>query len=331
MKCYKKLFSIILAILFIMYTPCISFASNETNNSNKYEEYHDQINFNDLMVFVVNKDNIVVNVDPAISFFKKIKANLQKKKYDRYIDNHPEEVDELIDSVNSSDCICAISYTEAPVVYTQDHYERVLKGSNNPSNIFSVNANAASAVSSSLRYRLTLKTTIIRSGRSNPYTYTAITSGTWENSTSIISGEKKPAAGEDSVLQACPVTTNSSSFSSTYNYSTNGSKNGQEGINFFMSDGKDSWVQYNVKDDPPGLAQLKTFKLTQTFKAKITYSDKKINSYYVHTWKKMDISASAGASAGISGGLPTMGVQLTITPSIKNCQWQLYNYVTYNW
>lgn len=334
MKCYKKLFSIILAILFIMYTPCISFASNEANsNRNKYEEYHDQINFNDLMVFVVNKDNIVVNVDPAISFFKKIKANLQKKKYDRYIDNHPEGVDELIDYVNSSDCICAISYTEAPVVYVEDHFERIPKENINNTNPFVINANAAEQSGTSIgskAYNFTLKTTILKRGVKKPYTYYAMTSGTWSKNSSRDS-KKKPAAGFDYVLQSCPVMTTKDYLNSTYTHNTDGSKNGQMGINYFRRDGGSSWVKYEIADNPSGLAQLSTFKLTQTFSAQATSETKKIYSYYVHTWKAMSVSATATGNVGTSGGSPSMGVSLTIIPSIESKQWQIYDYVVYSW
>lgn len=80
MKVYKKVLGIVLAILLIVSTPCMSFANNTKNSYNieKYEEYHDQINFEDLMMFVVNKSAIVVKVDPTISFFKKSKETKGK-------------------------------------------------------------------------------------------------------------------------------------------------------------------------------------------------------------------------------------------------------------
>lgn len=336
MKAYKEILGIFLAILFIMSTPCISFANNTKTGYNdvKYEEYHDQINFEDLIIFVVNKSDIIVKVDPTISVFKKIEAKRQKKKYDKYIKNRPEAETELLNSVNSGDYVCAVSYTEAPVVFVGDHYERIPKKDNVNISLFAISANAAdkTAISkASLRHRLTLQTSIVRRGTSSPYTYTARTYGTWDNSASVLGGEKKPADGNDFVMQACPTITNSSRFSSTYNYETSGSKNGKEGTNYFMTDGGDSWVKYEVVDDPSGLAQLKTFSLSQTFRAQATTATKNINSYYIHTWKQMSVSVSASGNAGVSGGKPSAGVSLSFTPTVADKQWQLYNYISFNW
>lgn len=239
-----------------------------------------------------------------------------------------------MNAINSSDYICAISYTEAPLVYVEDHYERIPKENSIDTNPFSINASAADKTLSSdpsSRYYLTLKTTITRRGSSNPYTYYASTSGTWDNSTSVFGGEKQPSSGNDFIMQACPTVTNSAIFSSTYNYSTNGSKNGQEGINYFMTGGGDSWIKYEVVDDPVGIAQLNTFRLQQTFKAQTTTATKKINSYYIHTWKEMSVSVTVGGNAGTSGGKPSAGVTLSFTPTISGKQWQLYNFVSYNW
>lgn len=199
--------------------------------------------------------------------------------------------------------------------------------------ILSLKANAADRTKDTLepsgRGGLTLKTTIIRRGTSSPYTYHAYTKGTWQNSAK--SGENHPAPGNDFVMQSCPTVTSSSSFSSTYNYSTSGSKNGQNKKNFFYKDGGPSWIEVEVVDDPIGLAQLSSFTLTQTFKAKATSTTKKIYSYYIHTWKSLDITVSASGSAGLSGETPSVGVTLQYTPSIKNNDWKVYNYVSYDW
>lgn len=262
------------------------------------------------------------------------KAKKQKEKYERYVENHPQAVNELLDAVNSSDHICAISYTEAPVVYAEDHYERIPKEDNANLSLFAISASAADKIDTSkasLRHKLTLQTSIVRRGTSAPYIYTARTYGTWDNSPSVFGGEKKPAAGNDFVVQACPTITNSDWFSSTYNYETSGSKNGQEGINYFRTDGNDSWVKYEVVDDPVGLAQLETFSLSQTFKAQSTTATKKINSYYIHTWKQMSVTVTANGSAGVSGGKPSAGVALSFSPSISEKQWQLYNSVSFDW
>ncbi len=332
MKIYKKALAIILSVLLVLFTPCVSIAGDLPEDINNYEEFHDQINFDDLLVFVVNKDDIVVEVDPTVSILKKAKAIKQKEKYEKYVQNHTTAEKDLLDAVNSSEYICAISYTDIPLVYADGHYERVIKENELNSSLFGVTVSATEKESEpTLRHRLTLKTSIKRSGSSNPYTYTAKTIGEWDNSVSLIGGEKKPAAGNDFVMQSCPTVTATTSFKSTYNYETSGSKKGQEGINYFLTDGGDSWAQYEVVDDPVGNAQLKTFELTQTFKAKTTEKTKKINSYYIHTWKTITLSVTVSGNAGTSGGKPTAGVELSITPSREDKQWKAYNPVSFDW
>ncbi len=329
MKICRKWFAFILAVLTIVATPCSSYAANAENINIgiQYEEYHDQINFDGLMVFSVNKKDVVVEVDPTISWHEKLDAERQLCKYNKYVERHPEAVSELLDSVNNSDLVCAISYTEAPLIYVVDHFERIPKNS-----VVSLDQFTTSATSTaSTRYNLTLKTSVTRAGSSNPYTYTAKTYGTWDNSISVFTGKKKPAGGNDFVLQSCPTVTSETSFSSRYNYKTSGSIYGIQGKNYFLSDGGDSWAKYEVVDDPTGLAQLKTFELVQKFKAISTTKTKKINSYYIHTWEAMSVSVSVGGEVGMSGKEPSAGVSLSITPSITDKQWQLYNYVSFDW
>lgn len=332
MKAYKKVVGVALAILLILSTPCVSFANNiKSDRKSKYEEYHDQINFEDLMIYVVNKNNIIVDVDPTISLIKMIKAKRQKKKYDRYAANNPEAVTELLNTVISGDYICAVSYTETPLIYVDDHYERIPREDNNLP-LFAIDASAADKTATSTaskRHCLTLNTSIVRRGTSAPYIYTARTYGTWDNL--VLDEEKAPATGNDFILQACPTVTSSVRFSSKYNHETSGSINGIEGKNYFKENGGDSWIQYEIVDAPAGLAKLSEFSLSQTFRAQITTETKKINSYYIHTWKQMDVTVSVSGSAGVSGGKPSAGVSLSFTPSIKDKQWQLYNYIAFNW
>lgn len=45
----------------------------------------------------------------------------------------------------------------------------------------------------------------------------------------------------------------------------------------------------------------------------------------------MSVSVSVSGNAGKSGGQPSAGVSLSFTPTISDKQWQLYNFVSYNW
>ena len=307
-------------------------ALEDTSDYSEYVEHRDQIDFDDLTICIVNDKDVVVEVDQTANLLKTLKAKKQKEKYDKYIDGHPESIGQIQENIKDGNYICAISYTEAPLIDKGDHYERVKKEEKKKSSLFAINAYAADISKksdASKSYNLTLQTTILRRGTSYPYQYTAITSGEW--TTSIKSGKTAPAAGGDFVLQSCPTVTNKSAFSSVYNYKTNGSINGQEGTNYFQRNGGNSWVEYEVIDDPVGIAQLKSFRCSQTFKARTTSYYKKINSYYVHTWKQMTLSVTPSTQAGFSGENPVVEVGLSLTPSIKSEQWQLHNAVSFNW
>ncbi len=45
----------------------------------------------------------------------------------------------------------------------------------------------------------------------------------------------------------------------------------------------------------------------------------------------MTLSVTSGTKVGISGENPVAEVSLSLTPSIKNEQWQLHNAVVFNW
>lgn len=77
-------------------------------------------------------------------------------------------------------------------------------------------------------------------------------------------------------------------------------------------------IMFKIYYGAIGLAQLKTFALTQTFKAQTTSATKKINSYYIHTWRQMSVSLSVSGSAGTTGGKPSAGVSLSFSPTISD-------------
>ncbi len=330
-KTYKQSFylKIVLALILVIAMSIGSFSLDSFATSNDitqtaYEETHDQINFENLMIVLVDNENLLVDVDPTVSIFKRSNAETQKEKYDNYIANVPHAEKELANAIKDGENICALSYTIAPVVFVDNHFERIPKGNDESRSVTTESY-------PSYRNNLTLCTRLTISGSSNPYTYTAVTYGTWDNEAStLIGGEQSPASGYDYVLQACPTVTSSTSFSSTYNYSTNGSTYGQNGINYFLADGGNSWVKYEIVDDPLGIAQLHTFYCTQTFSAISTSATKKINSYYVHTWDTISISVTTSGSAGTSEGYPAASVELSITPSIVEKSWQLYNPLSYS-
>lgn len=334
-KVLRTVIAVILAfVLSVGYIPTNAFAANNKNNGVKYEETHDQITFDDLAVYVVNKTDVVVDVDPSISIFRKIEAKKQKEKYYKYIEEHPEGVEDLKNAINSSELICAISYTDAPLVYVDDHYERIKKEKTS-TNMFGIKATALEEESDGTpggNNKFTLKTIISRAGNKNPYLYTAQTVGIWDTNISLIfNKENKPAEGGDYVIQTCPITTHTAMFFSEYNYSTDGNTQGQEGVNFFQRDSGDAWIKYEVYDDPLGLAQLKNFYCIQMFDAIATDDTKKVYSQYVHTWDTMTLDVSFNFIVNPTGGKPLLVPIPTLDPEIEERQWQLNDFVSYDW
>ncbi len=329
-KIVKPAVSIILVLTLVLSSMIFSFASS--NHANDYQETHEQINFNNLDVAIINGDNIQVSVNSSTPFYKKNKAKKEKEKFDEYIAKHPEVEEELVPELESGEDIACISYTEVPLQLVDDHYERIPEESNN--SILGLVAHATSSKGNhpSATTNFTLTTSITKgeyNSKKGGYKYTAKTTGTW-SSNSIKSGSKYPASGYDYSFQTCPVVISSSFFTSTYNYKTNGSASGQKNVNYWLADGGNGWKEYQITDDPAGSAQLKTFTQTSMFYADSTKKTKAINSYYIHTWKSMKVSVSVSGNCGISGGEPSAGIELSITPSIQEKSWKCYDYVSYN-
>ncbi len=158
--------------------------------------------------------------------------------------------------------------------------------------------------------------------------YIASSWGTWERG-SWVGGKNYPASGHDYLLQSVPDSFSrlSHDFSCLYNTSgspdlTSKAYNGTEGKEYTITDGGNTYIKVKLKDDPFGLGRLSMCILQTTHRSSSNES-RTINSYYVHTWKEMDISVSISAHS-------SREASLTITPSISENSWQVYSYVTFN-
>lgn len=318
---FKKLFAVILSVIIFISTNFFNiFAVNEIHESDRYKEEHGQIDFNDLDVYVVNSNDIVVEVNSNASWFKKIAAKKEKSEYEKFIAKSPDNRQYFVDAVNSGEQLVALSYTEVPLKLVDDHYERIEKERYTGS-LLGITARAGNGAISDgeSKFNFTLRTKVTKSGS----TYTATTLGTWSKN-SVLGGEKYPAGGGGFVLQSCPYTTYDKKF--TCLYSTG--KVGVSGTDYSARTGGDTFMEYEVADDPFGNIQLFNFEMSQKFRTSDVYKMKKINSYYVHTWKQMSLIVSASASASTS---TEASVSLSITPGILDKQWQVYDYVICEW
>ncbi|MDR1927196.1 MAG: hypothetical protein LBQ33_00985 [Oscillospiraceae bacterium] len=296
----------------------------------EYLEYHEQIDFADLNVAVANVDELVVTVDEGTSLFKRVSARKELDKLTAYMAKYEDVEQELIADVLKDDGdVAALSYTEAPLIEADGHLERISVATKSVLP-FTVSVSAATGQSSgSGKYTFTLQTRIQSFGyASGAYVYEARTTGRW-SSTSILGGEKHQASGHDFVLQASPELVYSDAFSCKYKqYVLGGTKNGVIREDYWKEGGGDAYVKYAVKDMLPSLIELTDFTLITTHRAQATATSqkpKKINSYYVHTWKKMDLGVSVSGKVSLHPS-----ITLSLTPQFVEKQWQVYDYVVYN-
>lgn len=147
---------------------------------------------------------------------------------------------------------------------------------------------------------------------------------------SWIGGHNYPASGNDYILQSTPTSFNhlSHDFTCLYNKSSNPDLSsdayyGTEGSEYSFVNGGSDFLRVDFMDDPLGMSRLALAVLTVN-NATTSYNGyRTINSYYVHTWKNMSINVSITSSS-------SQAVSLSITPSINEKSWQIYNYVSFN-
>lgn len=318
-------------IMILMLSMC-NFYVGATDSDSMYEETRDQINIK-YTSLNVDEDELSIQIKDD-NFIYRYFGNKEQAKLSEVIEKYPEVEKAIIQTIQTEKEVCAIAYTEAPVYIYKDHMERVRK--NRPLlnfadfflSLFPI-ANAQSATGPNAyeaEGNFTLFTYVTKESNG---TYTVGSMALWDYG-SWIGGEKYPASGYDFLLQAVPESFYhlSHNFNSIYTKSGNiqvtpDAYTGREGYEYTITDGGSSYMQVKLKDDPIGLARLSACTF-ETNSASDNYNGyRKINSYYVHTWKSMDISVSVAGNSGKE-------VSLSITPSVSEKSWQVYSYVSFN-
>lgn len=171
-KKHLKLLSVILATVLLMNSYITGYAVDTTKH--KFIEYTDQVYLDNIDVAIVDKENLLFTVTPNTSILKSSKARKEIKILESFFDEHPDTESQVSDLLQSGD-LCAISYTETPLEFKEDHYERISTKA----------ANVQSAIGKTEKGgngNFTLTTAIMRSGSataSGEYLYTAMTVGEW--------------------------------------------------------------------------------------------------------------------------------------------------------
>lgn len=303
----------------------------ENANEPQYVETHTEINLENVDLAVANNQDLIISVDESQNFIDKYIGEKNAEKITDLIEEYPNIENNIIDMIDNNEDIVAIGCTEAPVILIDGNLERI--EINKPDTIIdtiSMNAEASSYKESNEvtknKGNLALSTWVSRCGynkNTKKYTYVSHTTATWSKN-SAIGGSNYPASGYDYIASTVPknFTITKDVCHAVYK-SGNKELNGKEGTDFWSFDGSNNYTVYELKDDPVGPRQLKTVGLTITSKASSNKNDKRISSYYFHTWKKisMDISVSANT---------TKEVTLSFSPSVKEKNWKLYSYVNFN-
>ena len=107
-----KVLAVVIIVVAIFAAPILS--AHAEDLANPYEETHEQINFEDLNVYVVGGDELVVEADNSAGLIRRWKAKGEKAKLDKYLKNHDNAEEDILDMALESDELCAIAYTDAP-------------------------------------------------------------------------------------------------------------------------------------------------------------------------------------------------------------------------
>ena len=330
MKRVKR--STVLFLTMILMLSMCKFYVDATESDSIYEETRDQINIKYISLNV-DDDELSIQVKDN-NFIYRYFGDKEKKELSDVLERYPESESAIAQTIQTGEDVCTISYTEIPIRIYEDHSERVMKETK-PSllmrivSAFVPIAYAAQTQSGTTAEKVDKNFALFTMvSKQTDGTYIASTWGTWEKG-SWIGGEKYPASGYDFVLQSVPDSFSRTSHDFSCLYNTSGSSDltdnayyGNEGTEYSITDGGNTYLQVEVQDDPFGLGRLSMCILRTTLRGNLN-GWRTINSYYIHTWKSLDISVSISVNS-------SKEALLQITPSISGKSWQAYSYVTFD-
>lgn len=309
---FKSILCLALSAVMLTGTCATAFAQE---NTPKYQETYLYVDFANLDISkgqdgwtIVPKNNLSKSTNTS--------AESDIDKLDALIEEFPDVEENLFDDISEDDELVGVSFTEVPLMQVDDHYERIPVNTN--PNARGTEESDQNGKGKFLLYtKITGGTTAVTGG----YKYTAYTYGSWSVN-NILGGSNYPASGDDFVFQTSPSTFSrtSDSMSAKYDHSPT---TGVSGDDYWRENGDSSYVRYGIADDPLGYRQNTSFTLKTVSAGPKSSAVRQIGSYYVHTWSEMNVSASVDFSSEKS-------VTLSITPSISEESWQVYNYVPFS-
>lgn len=330
----KKFLSVFISIILIISSFVVSaYAQDESI----YEETRSEIDLSCLNVSVVDGKKLKYN--SRSGFFKKIVGNREKEKLDDLLASIPEYENLLIDYMNCNEPIHTLSVVNVPVVWAEDHYERIKKENHfSLSKIFSklfISASATSFVPGewgdvSERGVFTIGMGILK--RYNEETdeneYVTITLAFWTGH-SIVGGANYPAMGEDIIAVSSPYysTMIDNKLEAQYvNYKDDIREGSETATNpdFWLKEVEENYCAYAIKEDPLWTWQLQHCIVTTTFVGDYANKTRKATSKYVHTWKSMDFDIE------VLLGNSQEETKIVIVPDIVEKTWECACYVSFD-
>lgn len=266
-------------------------------------------------------------MNSQVGFFDKFAANANKNNLENFLNNYPDIKKELINAISQNNEYCVLGYTEVELQEDENgNLVRVEKSDCNEKKSLSIAANAASTSADGdeeSKYYFAFVTSIYRNRSKNPYEYVATSTGTWSKNNAT-SGKKYPAGKDDYIMQTAPTSLQRTGKSITVTY--NDYTKGKSGTHYSLENGDSSYLRYSIVDDPLGSKQLKRVRLVVTYEGNSSSKYRYINSYYVHTWQKIDLDISIDTSASLDKSL---SVSLNFDPNIETDYWRVYSYVNF--
>lgn len=297
----------------------------------EYEEYHDQIDFDNLNLLMTSETSIDAYADTDSGLFDYLDGRKNLKKLEQFFEQYPEKESLLAENMLKGTVPVAISYTIAPCKEVDGHYERIEKKKNTLTSFISSFFTVDAATNTSKFGNFSLATAVLR-GRYyedyDKYVYLTLTVGTWSDH-SFIGGSNYPASNYDTVAQSMPSNFKmDANTQSLYIEYTDGSIGTAENRNYKdVPPYGDSFCCYDIQDDPFGPAQLYQFILATNSYAESNNNLKKAHSTYLHTWSTLDVEVTI--STPISNPKETT---IEMVPSIESAAWDkpLHNAVTFS-
>ena len=290
----KKILSIFLVAIHCFLL--LNFNVSAVDTSKKYLETIGQINFQDLKIAILNDEKILVDISENNGVFKFFESKTDEEKLLEFIEKYPDEEKNILNAIKSGEELVAIGYTEAPLVFKDDHFERIpAEGSR------SITNTAEGQPSNGTNF--VLVTRVFRTDEVNSageYTYKVESEGRWTGN-SWVGGEGYPDSGRDYIVLAVPTSMTISSDAlrvlypypiplDTYNYF------GRPGYEYFREYATSNVVKYGYLDDPLGPNQVNEFTLFTTLKSKPKSTTRTIHTHYRHTWSEITFDLQIQAS-----------------------------------